>query len=70
MRFIVSFVCCTRACAWVVSGGNSGGLRVSESSLFENTSFRSWRWRFEPSFSDTLRRVESSVFGLQDQCFS
>lgn len=23
MRFVVSFVCCTRACAWVVSGGEA-----------------------------------------------
>ena len=54
MRFVVSFVCCTRACAWVVSGGNSGGLRVSESSLFENTSFGSWRERFKSFFSELL----------------
>lgn len=64
MRFVVSFVCCIRVCVWVVLGGNLGGLRVLESSLFENISFGSWRWRFEFFFFDILRRVEFLVFGL------
>lgn len=70
MRLVVSVVCCVGACAWIVSGGDSGGLGSSENSLFENISFGSWRERFSPFFLITLRRAESSVFGLQDQCFS
>lgn len=30
-----SVVCCVRACAGVISGGDSGGLGVSENSLFK-----------------------------------
>lgn len=53
-------------------GGQFGQFRgLTENSLFENASFGSWRERFKSFFSEsTLRRVKSSVFGLQDQCFS
>lgn len=53
MRPVIDFICGFRACAGVISGGNSGGLMGrSESSLIENASFGSWRWRFNSFLSD------------------
>lgn len=54
VRFVASVVCCVGTCTWVVSEGDSGSLGVSESSLFENVSFGSWRRRFKSFFTELL----------------
>lgn len=62
VRFVAGFVCCVGACAWVVSGGDSGSLGFSENSLFENISFGSWRERFSPFFLSYSKKGEVFSF--------